>query len=130
MTRTRTREAIEVHATEPYSKVIRANGFAFVKSHVGNASDTGAYPGDIASQTRNNLANLEHSLEVAGSSLSKVLRVNVYMAHIDQDFAGMSTAFTAFFTNRGIEELPARTTIGVPLSWPQLLVQMDLVALE
>ena len=123
-----TREAIGVDDVEPYSKIIKAGGFIFVKSHVGYDKETGEYPPDIAGQTTHTLAHLERALESASGSFGDIVKVSVYLSDIDRDFDDMDAAYRAYFSERGVTEPPARTTIGVPLSWPQLLVQMDLIA--
>jgi len=123
-----TREAIGIDKVEPYSKVIKAGGFIFVKSHIGYDYETGEYPPDIGGQTTNTLDHLERALQSAGSSIGAAVRVAVFLADIDRDFDGMNVAFRAYFDERGVVEQPSRTTIGVPLSWPQILVQMDLIA--
>jgi 2-iminobutanoate/2-iminopropanoate deaminase len=124
------REAIGIDSVEPYSKIIKGGGLVFVKSQVGPDPTTHEYPPEIAEQTRNTLWHLEHALHMAGSSLDKTVKVNVYLSDIDRDFDAMDHAYLEFFTKRGVLQRPARTAIGVPLSWPQLLVQMDLVAAE
>jgi 2-iminobutanoate/2-iminopropanoate deaminase len=124
-----TREVLGVDAVEPYSRIVKARGFVYIKSHIGY-DEAGEYPPDIEAQTRNTLRNLEKSLATAGSGLDRLLRICVYLSNIDDDFDGFDAAYGAFFRERRVDSLPARTTIGVPLSWPQLLVQMDLIAVE
>jgi len=119
-----------VDAVEPYSKVITAGGFIFVKSHIGYSPVTGEYPADVETQTRNTLDHLVNALTKADGRLEDSMRINVFLADIDRDFDGMDRSYLAYFAEHGLTELPARTTIGVPLSWPQLLVQMDLLAAE
>jgi 2-iminobutanoate/2-iminopropanoate deaminase len=123
-----TREAIGVDKVEPYSKIIKAGGFIFVKSHIGYFYETGEYPSEVATQTTNTLDHLERALRSADASIGDAVKVSVYLADIDRDFNAMDSAFRAYFDERGVAEQPARTTIGVPLSWPQILVQMDLIA--
>jgi 2-iminobutanoate/2-iminopropanoate deaminase len=122
-----TREAIGVDQEWPYSKVIKAGGFVFIKSHIGSA-DTGDFPADVGSQTHNTLVNLERTLEKAGATLDDVMKINVFLPQIDEDFGDFDGAYREFFRDRGVTQMPARTTIGAPLSWPQLRVQMDLIA--
>jgi enamine deaminase RidA (YjgF/YER057c/UK114 family) len=122
-----TRQAIGVDQVWPYSKVIKAGGFVFVKSHIGTGA-SGDYPEDVGSQTRNTLVNLESTLKTASATLDDVMKVNVFLPHIDKDFDEFDAAYREFFRDRGVAEMPARTTIGAPLSWPQLRVQMDVIA--
>jgi enamine deaminase RidA (YjgF/YER057c/UK114 family) len=123
-----TREALGVDEVEPYSKIIKAGGFIFIKSHVGYDAATGEYPTSIAGQTKYTLDHLVRALDTAGASLRDAVKINVFLSRIDVDFDAMDGAYGAYFAERGIDEQPARTTIGVPLSWPQLLVQMELIA--
>ena len=81
-----TREAIGIDKVEPYSKVIKAGGFIFVKSHIGYDYETGEYPPDIGGQTTNTLDHLERALQSAGSSIGAAVRVAVFLADIDRDF--------------------------------------------
>ncbi len=122
-----TRELIGIDPVEPYSKVVKAGGLVFVKSQIGR-DDDGEYPKDVKEQTKNTLAHLDHALEMAGTSIHHAVKLNVYLANIDDDFDGMNAGCREFFAERGVEDTPARTTIGVPLSWPQILVQMDIIA--
>jgi 2-iminobutanoate/2-iminopropanoate deaminase len=121
------RQVIGIDEAQFYAKAVKAGGFVFVKSHVG-WDEPGKFTADVGTQTRNTLGHLERALDTAGGSAHDIVKVSVYLANIDRDFDGMDHAYRAFFEERGVTEPPARTTIGVPLSWPQLLVQMDLTA--
>ena len=50
------------------------------------------FKGDITAQTRNVLDQIEESLKLAGSSMDKVLKVNVYLTDMN-NFAGMNAAY-------------------------------------
>jgi 2-iminobutanoate/2-iminopropanoate deaminase len=122
-----TREILGMDPVEPYAKIVMAGDLVYVKSQIGR-DEAGELPEDIEAQTRNTLEHLAHALEMADSDMARAVKLQVYLADIDSDFAGMNAACRAFFADRGITEPPARTTIGAPLSWPALLVQMDIVA--
>lgn len=124
---TSTRKAIGVDVVEPYSKMICTDELVYVKSQIGGDAN-GDYPADAGAQTRNTLEHLEHALEMAGTSLAEAVKISVYLSNIDRDFDAMDAAYLDFFAERGVRQLPARTTVGAALSWPQLLVQMDLIA--
>jgi 2-iminobutanoate/2-iminopropanoate deaminase len=123
------RTAIGVDAKEPYSKAIRAGGFVHVKSQIGWDPETQQIADGIGEQTRLALGNIAKALDAAGATVAGLVKVNVYLAHIDEDFEGMGEAYAAFFQEHAIVETPARTTVGVPLSWPELRIQVDAVAL-
>jgi 2-iminobutanoate/2-iminopropanoate deaminase len=124
------RIAIGVDEEYPYSKIIKAGGFINVKSHVGIDPETNEIPDDIREQTRLTLEHLEKALKSADADVHDLVKVNVYLSNIDEDFDAMHEAYLEFFASRGMTQQPARTTVGVPLSWPELRVQMDALATE
>ena len=66
--------------------------------------------------------NIKAILEAGGSSMAKVLRVNVYLADLE-DFAKMNEVYRRYFTG----EFPARTTIGAQLLL-KMLIEVDCIA--
>ena len=81
-------------------------------------------PGDITAHTKSVLDQLEAELKKAGSSMEKVLKVNVYL-HDLRDYDGMNEVFRGRFGPNP----PVRTTIaaygGVP---GNSLVEIDCIA--
>jgi 2-iminobutanoate/2-iminopropanoate deaminase len=124
------RVALGVDPVEPYSKVIKADGFIHIKSHVGLDFDTEEIVEGIGDQTRVTLDWLRKALEGAGGQMAGLVKVNVYMSDIDADFDGMNAAYDEYMREAGLDKPPARTTVGVPLSWDGLLVQMDALAVD
>jgi 2-iminobutanoate/2-iminopropanoate deaminase len=106
---------------------VKANGLVVTTGNIGTDPDTGELPLDIESQTRNTLRVLQRILERSGSSLDQVIKVNVYMDEIDAEFDRMNDAYKAYFSEQGITQPPARTTIGCRLPWSK--VEMDMIAL-
>jgi 2-iminobutanoate/2-iminopropanoate deaminase len=91
----------------PYSQAIIEGDLLFLAGQGPIDPATGVTNlGDIASQTRQTLANVKAILEAAGSSLEKVIRCNVYLKDIG-DFAAMNEVYAQAFTT----PYPARTTI-------------------
>ena len=82
------------------------------------------FPGGIAAHTKFVLDELEKELVNAGSSMEKVLKVNVYLNNI-KDYAGMNAVYLGRFG----DEPPVRTTVapmgGVP---GNSLVEIDCIA--
>src|ERR1700722_5634579 len=81
-------------------------------------------PGTIQEATKNVLDEIEQNLKAAGSSMDKVLKVNVYLNDI-KDYAGLNEAYKGRFGDMP----PVRTTIapmgGVP---GNSLVEIDVIA--
>ncbi|MFC4870521.1 RidA family protein [Negadavirga shengliensis] len=82
------------------------------------------FDGDIKDHTDHVLKELQKELEKAGSSMDKVLKVNVYL-HDLNDYKGMNEVYKGRFGNKP----PVRTTVatygGVP---GDSLVEMDCIA--
>ena len=106
----------------PYSQAIVADGFVFVAGQgPANPSTNELQLGDVASETRQTLQNIQAILEAAGSSLRDVVRVGVFLADI-KDFDAMNAVYREFFP----ADQPARTTVGAQL--PRIKVEIDCIA--
>jgi 2-iminobutanoate/2-iminopropanoate deaminase len=79
--------------------------------------------GDIKAQTARVLDLIEESLKAAGSSMDKVLKVNVYLTDM-KDYAGMNETYLGRFGS----DPPVRTTVAVPALPDGSLVEIDCVA--
>ena len=79
--------------------------------------------GDVPTQTRNILEQVQQSLASAGSSLDRVVSVLVFI-RAASDFGAMNDAYRTFWKG----DFPTRTTIVVDLSSPGTLVEMSLVS--
>lgn len=93
--------------TSPYSQAIVENGFIFVSGQGPLDPATGSYvKSDIRGETQLVFQNIKGILEAAGSSMDKVVKVNVYLRDIG-DFSAMNEVYAKQFT----APYPARTTI-------------------
>jgi 2-iminobutanoate/2-iminopropanoate deaminase len=105
-----------------YSQAIVAGGFVFVAGQAAiNPKTNELELGDIRSEVRRTLQNIQGILQAAGSSLRDVVRVGVFLADIN-DFAAMNEVYREFFP----ENPPARTTVGAQL--PKIKVEIDCIA--
>ena len=106
----------------PYSQAIVADGFVFVAGQIPvNPGTNELELGDVSSQTRRTLQNIQAILEGAGSSLRDVVRVGVFLADL-KDFDAMNAVYGEFF----LQDQPARTTVGAQL--PRIKVEIDCIA--
>src|SRR5215831_15849 len=95
----------------PHVPGIRVGDYLFLSGLVPVDPQTGERShGPIAEQVRITLSNMQHMLESAGSSLERVLRVNVVLADI-ADMAEMVRVFREFFP----VDPPARTAWSMQL---------------
>ena len=82
------------------------------------------FEGDIKAHTKHVLDEIQKRLESAGSSMEKVVKVNVYLNDL-KDYAGMNEVFLGRFG----PEPPVRTTIAAAGGIPgNSLVEIDCVA--
>jgi len=91
---------------------------------------TGLYggEGDVAAQTTRTLENVRAIVEAGGASFDDVLMLRVYLTTQD-DFAAMNEAYGAFVAKHvGSGILPSRTTVFTGLPMPQMLVEIDALA--
>jgi len=106
----------------PYSPAIVSGDFVFVSGQASVDLDTHKVLGaDIVSQTEGAIRNLQRVLAAAGCSLDDVVRINAYLADIN-DFDLFSQTYCRLFA----EPRPARTTIGAALTG--ILVEIDCIA--
>jgi enamine deaminase RidA (YjgF/YER057c/UK114 family) len=82
------------------------------------------FQGDIKSHTKHVLDEMQKALESVGSSMEKVLKVNVYLNDL-KDYAGMNEVFLGRFG----PEPGVRTTIAAAGGIPgNSLVEIDCIA--
>ena len=86
------------------------------------------FVGDVKAQTTRVLQNIEAILKAGGGSLDDVVMLRVYLTTRD-DFAAMNEAYADFVSTRtpsGV--LPSRTTVFTGLPLPDMLVEIDALA--
>ena len=113
-------------AIGPYSQAVKANGFVFTSGQIAIDHTTQqVITGDVATQTERVLRNLSEILEAAGSGLGKVVRTTVFLKDMN-DFAAMNQVYGKYFSSTP----PARSTLEVARLPKDVLVEIDLIALE
>jgi len=113
-------------AIGPYSQAIKANGFVFTSGQVAiDPTTQQVINGDVGAQTDRVLRNLSEILEAAGSGLGKVVRATVFLKNMN-DFAAMNAVYGKYFGTAP----PARSTVEVARLPKDVLVEIDVIALE
>jgi len=104
--------------TPLFSGVVSYGGLVFI-------SGVGAhFEGDITAHTKHVLDEIRKKLEEVGSSMEKVLKVNVYLNDL-KDYKAMNDVFLGRFG----PEPPVRTTIAAAGGIPgNSLVEIDCIA--
>lgn len=109
----------------PYSPAVRAGGFIFCSGVAGFDPRSGeVVEGGIRAQTTQALRNLEATLKAAGSDMSRVVKVTVFL-HDWEYFKEMNETYAKYFG----KNQPARSTVQ-GARWPKgSLVAIELIAL-
>ena len=104
--------------TPLFSGVVSAGGLVFI------AGIGAHFEGDIKAHTKHVIDEIQKRLESVGSSMEKVVKVNVYLNDL-KDYAGMNEVFLGRFG----PEPPVRTTIAAAGGIPgNSLVEIDCIA--
>lgn len=112
-------------AIGPYSQAIAAGDLIFVSGQLAIDPASGELvTGDIAAMTRQIFTNIETILAAAGSNLSKVLKVTVFLADLN-DFHEMNQAYATFFPSNP----PARSTVQVARLPRDARIEIEVIAL-
>ena len=106
--------------TPRLSKALKANGFVYLSGLT--AKDKS---GGVAEQTADILAQIDHYLALAGTSKSKLVKVNVWLADVST-FAEMNSAWEAWVDPACP---PARATVESRLAGSGSLVEIMAEAL-
>ena len=110
--------------TLPLSPAVKAGGFVFVSGYAAYRDrKTEALVEGIEAQTRETLEVIKDTLEAAGSSLDKVVKVTVLLRNA-QDFPKMNEVYWTFFP----KDPPARSTILTALALPEMLLEIECIA--
>lgn len=111
-------------AIGPYSQAVRGGDYVFVSGQLPIDPATGAFAGDdIASQTRQSLANIKAILESEGLSMDNVVKTTVLLDSI-ADFGAMNEVYATFFTGT----CPARAAFEVAALPKAALVEIEAIA--
>lgn len=109
-----------LHTNQRMSQAVIHNGTVYLAGQV--ADDLTA---DAPQQTREVLANIERLLEEAGTDTSRILSATIYLKDVAADFAGMNGVWDQWVP-QGCA--PARATVQAALCYPEILVEISIVA--
>lgn len=108
--------------TGPFNQAIRVGNMVFCSGQAGRNREIGKI-GDISDQARRCVGNLSNILEAAGSSLADVVKVTVCLRN-----AADWKTFNEEYVKLMPEPLPARTSAIVELKGPDMLCEMEVIA--
>ena len=85
--------------------------------------------GDFRAQMRRTLANITGLLESEGCTWHDIVRTTCYLRDIDRDYEAFNEERTEFYREQGLDPLPASTGIEAKLCRPELLVEIEAIAM-
>ena len=85
--------------------------------------------GDFRAQTWRTYQNITKLLEAEGATWKDVVRTTCYLRDIERDYEAFNEIRTQFFKEQGLDPLPASTGIQAILCRPDLLVEMEAMAI-
>ena len=112
-------------AIGPYSAATQAGNTVYVSGQLPADPVTGAFPADIAGQTRQSLTNVKAILAAAGLTMNDVVKTTVYLSDI-ADFAAMNEVYATFFE----APYPARAAFQVAALPKGAKVEIEAIAVK
>jgi 2-iminobutanoate/2-iminopropanoate deaminase len=104
--------------------ILLISGTASIDEH-----DASIHVGDIRGQCRRVFQNISALLAAEGATWKDVVRTSCYLRDIDRDYAQFNEERTAFYKEQGLNPLPASTGIQAKLCRPELLVEIEAIAM-
>jgi 2-iminobutanoate/2-iminopropanoate deaminase len=104
--------------------ILLISGTASIDEH----GDT-VHAGDFRAQQRRTYANIGGLLAAEGATWKDIVRTTCYLRDIERDYAAFNEERTNFFRKEGLDPLPASTGIQAILCRPDLLVEIEAIAM-
>jgi enamine deaminase RidA (YjgF/YER057c/UK114 family) len=104
--------------------ILLISGTASIDEH-GNT----VHVGDFRAQMRRTLSNITALLAAEGATWKDIVRTTCYLRDIERDYAAFNEERTAFYKEQGLDPLPASTGIQAILCRPELLVEIEAIAM-
>jgi len=111
-------------APAPLSHAVRVGDLMFVSGTTPFKPQSRELAPDFAGQMHQVMEKIQLILADAGSSLERVVKVNVILTRIS-DFQEMNAIYRTYFREGNY---PARTTIQAALAVPEMLLEIECVA--
>src|SRR5579859_7791975 len=104
--------------------ILLISGTASIDEH-----GTSVHIGDFRAQMGRTLANITGLLASEGATWHDIVRTTCYLRDIERDYEAFNEERTAFFTAQGLDPLPASTGIQAILCRPELLIEIEAIAM-
>jgi 2-iminobutanoate/2-iminopropanoate deaminase len=127
-------EAYEYPRPSSFSRGLRIdlNGLAILLiSGTASIDENGLsiHIGDFRAQTRRTFENIKGLLAAEGATWKDIVRTTCYLRDIERDYAAFNEERTAFYQEQQLDPLPASTGIQAILCRPELLIEIEAIAM-
>ena len=112
-------------AIGPDSQAIEANGMVFVSGQIPVDPHTNEIKNDVKEAAHQSLTNMKNILLEAGSDMSKVIKVTIFLKNIE-DFASVNEVYATYFD----KPYPARSCVAVKSLPKDVVLEMEAIALK
>jgi len=85
--------------------------------------------GDFRAQVLRTYKNITGLLAAEGATWKDIVRTSCYLRDIERDYAELNEIRTRFFKEQGLDILPASTGIQAILCRPELLIEIEAIAM-
>jgi len=85
--------------------------------------------GDFRAQTRRTFENITALLAAEGATWHDIVRTTCYMRDIERDYVAFNQERSAFYKEQKLDPLPASTGIQAILCRPDLLIEIEAIAM-
>jgi len=110
-------------AIGPYSQAIKVNGLLYTSGQIALKVNGEMVHNDIKEQTKQIFENIKAILEDNGTSMSEVIKLNIFLTNM-QDFGIVNVLMAEAFG----DHKPVRSTIEVSNLPKNAMIEMDLIA--
>lgn len=111
-------------AVGAYSQGIVSNGFVYSSGQLPLVPETGELiSDDVKKATRQSLENVKAIVEAGGSSVEKIVKVNIFLDDVN-DFAAVNEAYAEFFG----DHKPVRSCVEVGKLPKNGLLEIEAIA--
>ena len=127
-------EAYDYERPSSFSRALRLDFGNIAVVLISGTASIGAdgetlHVGDFRAQMRRTFDNITALLEAEGASWKDIVRTTCYLRDIERDYAAFNEERTAFYAEQDLDPLPASTGIQAILCRPDLLVEVEAIAM-
>ena len=127
-------EAYDYDKPSSFSRGLRIdlNGLVILLiSGTASVDEHGAtiHVGDFRAQTRRTFRNITELLAAEGATWKDIVRTTCYLRDIERDYDAFNEERTAFYNEQELNPLPASTGIQAILCRPDLLIEIEAIAM-